>query len=161
MKSVYLFQALAFAIGFFTMMTPGLILEYLGKADNYRSEFCLGSHSLADLVTIYTLYSLLAQVLLLFIVFKWIQPAGSRFWFSLKSNYFWPNLVLAGSLVVYQFSHSLFMTLFIFPLLQSAGSLRHSFKSALLTLVLLAVFFTFDVLALFGPVIAGNIGGSG
>ena len=48
MKSVYVFQGLAFLIGLFGMVTPGLILEYLGKAENKRSEFCLGKKSIAD-----------------------------------------------------------------------------------------------------------------
>ena len=48
LKSAFVFQGLAFALGFLTMITPGLILEYMGKAENVRGEFCLGSSSVAD-----------------------------------------------------------------------------------------------------------------
>jgi hypothetical protein len=75
----------------------------------------------------------------------------------LKCHYFWPNLVLAGSLVVYQFSQSLFMTLFVFPFLQSAASLRHSFKSALGTLFLVSFFFLMTYLTLFGSFVGSSV----
>ena len=90
---------------------------------------------------------------MLLVVFKQIQPSGKRFWFSLKSNYFWPNLVIAGSLVVYQFSQSLFMNLFIFPFMQSAASLRHSLRSAAVTIILVAFFSVFSFLTLFGSLL--------
>ena len=144
---------LAFAIGFLAMITPGITLEYiLGRSGgNLRSEFCLGSHEIADLVTTYTLYSIAASVVLLLLVFKQMQPIGNMFWFSLKCHYFWPNLVLAGSLVVYQFSQSLLMVLFVFPFLQSAASLGHSsLKSSALTLALIAFFSAFTCITLFG-----------
>ena len=88
-------------------------------------------------------------------MFKLFEPSGPRFWFSLKCSYFWPNLVLAGSLVVYQFSQSLFMNLFVFPLMQSAASLRHSLKSALGTLFLVSFFSTVTYLTLFGSFTGG------
>jgi hypothetical protein len=52
------------------MITPSLILESLGKADNIRGEFCLGHSSLADKVTSYTFYSILASALSFLLLFK-------------------------------------------------------------------------------------------
>jgi hypothetical protein len=83
-----------------------------------------------------------------------LQPKGNKFWFSLKCAYWWPSLVLAGSLVVYQFSQSLIMNLFVFPFVQSAGYLGSSFKSILMTFILLAFFSGFTLLTLFGTHLA-------
>lgn len=156
-KSAFVFQGLAFAIGFLTLITPSLILEYFGKTQNLRAEFCLGNSATPNLVSTYTLYSIAASIIGLLLVFKFLQPKGDRFWFSLKCNYFWPNLVLAGSLVVYQFSQSLFMTLFVFPFLQSAASLRHSLKSAALTILLVSFFSIVTYLTLFGSMVGSGV----
>ena len=104
-----------------------------------------------------TLYLTIASIVGFLLVFKLFQPAGPRFWFSLKCSYFWPNLVLAGSLVVYQFSQSLFMNLFVFPFLQSAASLRHSFKSALGTLFLVSFFSVATYFTLFGSFVGSGV----
>ena len=99
----------------------------------------------------------MASIIGFLLVFKLLQPSGDRFWFSLKCSYFWPNLVLAGSLVVYQFSQSLFMTLFVFPFLQSAASLRHSFKSALGTFILVTFFSLATFFTLFGSFVGSDV----
>lgn len=111
-----MFLALSYSTGFMIMITPNLYLEYLGK-ENVRSEFCLAPIKVSDQVTSFTLCAILAFVTTLMLVFKVIQPSDGNFWFSLKSSYWWPNLVLAGALVVYQFSQALIMNLFIFPLI--------------------------------------------
>jgi hypothetical protein len=48
LKSGFIFQGFAFVLGFITMITPGLIVEYMGKAENIRGEFCLGGTKIAD-----------------------------------------------------------------------------------------------------------------
>jgi hypothetical protein len=48
LKSAFIFQGFAFVLGFLTMITPGLILEYMGKTENIRGEFCLGNSKIAD-----------------------------------------------------------------------------------------------------------------
>ncbi len=48
LKSGFIFQGFAFVLGFVTMITPGLIVEYMGKTENIRGEFCLGGTKIAD-----------------------------------------------------------------------------------------------------------------
>lgn len=106
--------ALAFAVGFVGLITPNLILE---RSKTPHGSYCLNDTSLQERVTSATLLVLAGLSLALFLVFKLLQPRSRDLWFLVKSHYWWPNLVLAGSLVVYQFSHSLLMCLFVFPLI--------------------------------------------
>jgi Gaa1-like, GPI transamidase component len=51
LNSAFVFLLGSSALGFVTMITPSLYLEFLGNAKNYRSEFCLAKNTIADQVT--------------------------------------------------------------------------------------------------------------
>jgi len=75
-------------------------------------------------------------------------------WFNVKSTYWWLASVLSGSLVVYQFSESLIIALFIFPIMQSANYLfSRNILQTLKSLVLMTFFIAIDLLLLFGTYI--------
>lgn len=151
MLTAFFFIALSYAIGFLVMMTPIIYLEYLGKTENLRSEFCTASPIIKDQVATVTLVSALSMVFLFLVIFKLKQPAGLRnLWFSIKCHYWWPNIVFAGSLVVYQFSQSLIMTLFVFPLIQVASSLR---VKPIMTMLMVTSFMSLTIVILFGTMI--------
>jgi hypothetical protein len=82
-----------------------------------KSDYCLGSKTVAESVTIVSLTIAVVLSMALLIAFKLVYKGDGNFWFSLRSHYWWPNLVLSGSLVVYQFSESLILALFLFPLI--------------------------------------------
>jgi Gaa1-like, GPI transamidase component len=150
-----IFIVLSYALGFLFMITPNLYLEYLGKADNLRGEFCLAKRPFQDEITRFTLLAILGASVLYLILFKLFQPSeAKKLWFSIKSNYWWPNLVFAGSLVVYQFAQSLVMCLFIFPLIQSAYHLRSSFTNALQCLLMVSTVLAVSLTLLFGSYFA-------
>jgi hypothetical protein len=85
----------AFSVGFLTLITPKLYLEY----QNASTDYCLSDKTNVVPVTLTT--SLILSFLLL-LVFKLTYTKGDEhFWFSLKSQYWWPSLVISGALVVY------------------------------------------------------------
>jgi hypothetical protein len=90
------------------------------------------------------------------VVFKFAYSKGDEhFWFSLKSQYWWPSLVISGALVVYQFSESLLLTLFLFPLIQFSVSLRHSgILSALASVAGILLCAAGTIVLLFGSYLA-------
>lgn len=113
LQGTFTFMGLAFGVGFITMITPRLYLE--NTLTNIRGEYCLsGSKDNVALVTLGVGASLSVALLILFkLAYK---KHDDNFWFSLKSHYWWPSLVISGALVVYQFSQSLLCCLVLFPL---------------------------------------------
>ena len=59
---------------------------------------------MSELVAVVSGSVALALTIVLLLIFKVLYKGDSNFWFSLKSHYWWPSLVMSGSLVVYQFS---------------------------------------------------------
>lgn len=70
MLTAFAFIGLSYAIGFIVMMTPILFLEYLGKTDNIRSEFCTASPAIKDQVASVTLIISTSLILLFLTIFK-------------------------------------------------------------------------------------------
>ena len=152
------FILLSYALGFFYLIVPNLYLEYHGK-HNLTTDLCLADKETQMQVSKFTLMTILGVALAFLVVFKLCQQKKSeRLWISIKSNYWWPNIVLSGSLVVYQFSESLVFTLCIFPLIHSAVHLRGvSCFKALWSLILLVLILTLDILLLFGSFIKKGV----
>ena len=152
-----IFIVLAYVLGFIFMIIPNLYLEYVlggGQNKGIRSEFCLGENSLKARVTSVTLLLILTFSIALLSIFKMVQPKSQNLWFSIKSHYWWPNLVFAGSLVVYQFSQSLIICLFIFPMIQSAAYLGRGLFSAVQTTFLVSATLGATIFLLFGTFLA-------
>ena len=64
------------------------------------------------------------------------------------------NLVFAGALVVYQFSQSLLLSVFVFPIMESASYLGESPLQAMKSIVLISFFISATVMFYFGTLIA-------
>jgi len=143
---------MAFSMGFLGLITPSLVLE----RSTYSGSYCLDNAGLQNRVTHVTLLAIGGLSISLLLGFKLVQPRTGDLWFLVKSHYWWPNLVLAGSLVVYQFSHSLLMCLFVFPLIQSAGYLGRSLRDTLQTLLLCGLVLATATLLLFGTMLGDS-----
>ena len=137
------------------MITPRLFLE--SRVKQIRSEYCLGSKQMSELVAIVSGSVALALTIVLLVGFKALykDKGDTNFWFTLKSIYWWPSLVMSGSLVVYQYSQSLFLVLFLFPLIQYAKSLRDSTRlDAVLSVFYIFTWVAATVVLLFGSYLA-------
>ncbi len=146
------FIALAYAVGFLCMITPNLVLERFSKTS--LADYCLDNRALNEYTAHLSMMTILVLSGLLLLAFKVIQPKSNDLWFLVKSHYWWPSLVFAGSLVVYQFSHCLIMCLFIFPLLQSASYLGRGIFSTVKTITLSSIVVAITVFILFGTYLA-------
>lgn len=149
----FTFMLCSFAVGFLVMISPRLFLE--SKVKQIRSEYCLGSKQMSELVAIVSGSVALALTIALLVGFKALYKGDTNFWFTLKSIYWWPSLVMSGSLVVYQYSQSLFLVLFLFPLIQYAKSLRDSTPlDAVLSVLYIITWVAATVVLLFGSYLA-------
>jgi hypothetical protein len=110
---------------------------------------------MSELVAIVSGSVALSLTIALLLGFKALYKGDSNYWFSLKSHYWWPSLVMSGSLVVYQFSQSLVLVLFLFPLIQYAKSLRDSKPlDAVLSVLYIVIWVAATVVLLFGSYLA-------
>lgn len=64
------FIVLSYLLGFLYFITPNLYLEYLGKADNLRAEFCLARRPFQDQVATFTLSLIGGSAVLFLVLFK-------------------------------------------------------------------------------------------
>lgn len=137
------------------MITPNLYFEFLGRR-NLRSELCLAGKPFQDEVAWFTTQVIVMSIFTLLVGHKLLCKTNETFWFSLRSHYWWPNLVFVGSLVVYQFSQSLLMCVTVFPLMHFSTNLwrTKSFKDLVISIAGIVIITGVTILLLFGSLLA-------
>lgn len=117
------FTILTYSLGCFFVFIPSLYIQLKEKFKDVRNDLCLGSDETKDELAIFTIISVSTISVLYLLLFKLLQGKGRQdhVWYYVKFWYWVCNPVFAGALVIYQFSHSLIHTVFIFPIIESAS----------------------------------------